>query len=124
MADGQSTANANLILNAAVGTNANNAQLHTGPPGSAGTANVSSVTTRPAATWASASGAAVSANGTPPAWANWAGTNGEVVTDVSFWSASTAGTFGFSAQLSASVTMNTADSLTLTSITVSVPTAS
>jgi hypothetical protein len=34
------------------------------------------------------------------------------------------GTFGFSAALSASVTMNTGDSLTLTSITVSIPTAS
>ena len=34
------------------------------------------------------------------------------------------GTFGFSMTLSSSVTMNTGDSLTLTSITVSVPTAS
>ena len=124
MADGQSTANANLMLTAGVGTNANNVQAHTGPPGAAGTANVSSVTTRPAATWAAASGASVTTDGTPPAWSNWAGTNGEVVTDISLWSASSAGTFGFSAQLGAPVTMNTGDSLTLTSITVSIPVAS
>lgn len=124
MADGQSTANANLALTAITGTNANNVQLHTGAPGSAGTANVSSVTTRPAVTWAAASGGSQSMNGTPPAWASWAGTNGEVDTDVSFWSASVAGTFGFSAALSSSVTMNTGDTLTLTSITVSIPTAS
>lgn len=124
MADGLSTAVANAALNNIVGTDANNVQLHTGAPGSAGTSNVSSVTTRPAVTWASASGGSVSANGTMPAWTNWAGTNGEVDTDVSFWSASSAGTFGFSAQLSSSVTMNTGDSLTLTSITISIPTAS
>lgn len=124
MADGQSVANANLALTAITGTNANNVQLHTGAPGSAGTSNVSSVTTRPAVTWAAASGGSQSMNGTPPAWSNWAGTNGEVDTDVSFWSASTLGTFGFSAALSSPVTMNTGDSLTLTSITVSIPTAS
>jgi hypothetical protein len=124
MADGQSTANAGLMLAAGTGTNANNVQAHTGPPGAAGTANVSSVTTRPAVTWAAPSGGSVAANGTPPAWASWAGTNGEVLTDVSFWSASSAGTFGFSAALSAPVTMNIGDSFTLTSITVTIPTAS
>ena len=124
MADGLSTTVANAALDNIVGTDANNVQLHTGAPGSAGTSNVSSVTTRPAVTWASASGGSVSANGTNPAWTSWAGTNGEVVTDISFWSASSAGTFGFSIQLSSSVTMDTGDSLTLTSITISIPTAS
>ena len=124
MADGQSVANADLALTAITGTNANNVQLHTGAPGSAGTSNVSSVPTRPAVTWAAASGGSQSSNGTAPAWASWAGTNGEVDTDVSFWSASSSGTFGFSAQLSSSVTMDMGDSLTLTSITVSIPTAS
>lgn len=124
MADGLSTANANLALNAAVGTNAAFAQLHTGAPGSAGTTAVASVTTRPAVTWASASGASVAANGTLPSWTSWAGTNGQVITDLSFWSASSAGTFGLSAPLGSSVTMNTGDSLTLTSVTVTIPTAS
>ena len=123
MADGLSTTVANAALNNIVGTNANNVQLHTGAPGSAGTSNVSSVTTRPAVTWNSASAGSVTASN-QPAWSSWAGTNGEVDTDISFWSASTSGTFGFSMQLNTSVTMDTGDSLTLTSITVSIPTAS
>jgi hypothetical protein len=123
MADGLSATVANAALNNIVGTNANNVQLHTGAPGAAGTSNVSSVTTRPAVTWNSASAGSVTASN-QPAWTNWAGTNGEVDTDISFWSASTSGTFGFSMQLNTSVTMATGDSLTLTSITVSIPVAS
>jgi hypothetical protein len=124
MADGLSTTVANAALNNIVGTNAGFVQLHTGSPGANGTANVSSVTTRPAATWASASAGSVATTGTAPAWANWAGTNGEVVTDISFWSAASSGTFGFSMALASSVTMNTGDSLTLTSVTLTIPTAS
>ena len=123
MADGLSTTVANAALNNIVGTNANDVQLHTGAPGSAGTANVSSTTARQAVTWGSASAGSVAASN-QPAWTNWAGTNGEVDTDLSFWSASTSGTFGFSLQLSSSVTMDTGDSLTLTSLTVTIPTAS
>ena len=123
MADGLSATVANAALNNIVGTNANDVQLHTGAPGASGTANVSSTTTRQAVTWGSASGGSVSASN-QPAWNSWAGTNGEVDTDVSFWSAASSGTFGFSGQLSPSVTMNTGDSLTLTAITVSIPLAS
>lgn len=123
MADGLSTAVANAALSTIIGTDANDIQLHTGAPGSAGTANVSSVTTREAVTWGSPSAGSVAATN-QPVWSSWAGTNGETVTDVSFWSASTSGTFGLSAQLSSSVVMDTGDSLTLTSITVSIPTAS
>ena len=123
MADGLSTAVANAALNNIVGTDANNVQLHTGPPGANGTANVSSVTTRPAVTWNSASAGSVTASN-QPAYSSWAGTNGEIVTDISFWSASVAGTFGLSMQLASTVTMNTGDSLTLTSITITIPTAS
>ena len=123
MADGLSGTVANAALNNIVGTNANDVQLHTGAPGANGTSNVSSVTTRKAVTWNSASAGSVSASN-QPAWTSWAGTNGEIDTDISFWSASTSGTFGFSAQLSSSVTMNTGDSLTLTSVSVSIPVAS
>ena len=123
MADGLSTTVANAALSTITGTDANDAQLHTGAPGAAGTANVSSTTTRQAVTWGSPSAGSISASN-QPAWTNWIGTNGEVVTDISLWSAATSGTFGFSMQLSASVTMNTGDSLTLTSIQVSIPTAS
>lgn len=123
MADGLSTANANLAAAAAVGTNAGWAQLHTGAPGAAGTSNQASVTTREAVAWGSASGG-VETTTSVGAWTAWAGTNGQVITDLSLWSASTAGTFGLSMPLAVSVTMNTGDSLTVSSATVTIPTAS
>lgn len=123
MADGMSAANADLMLAAGTGTNAAYVQLHTGPPGSAGTANASSVTTREAVTWGSASAGSISASNEPE-WTAWAGTNGETDTDISFWSLASSGVFGFSMQLSSPVVMDTGDSLTLTSLTVSIPTAS
>lgn len=93
-------------------------QLHTAIPGSAGTASVSSTTTRQAITFAASTAvsttqAIVSSNA--PQWTNWAGTNGEVVTHVSFWSASSTGTFYWSAALTASKTVGTGDTVTLTS---------
>ena len=123
MADNLSATVANAALNNIVGTNAAYVQLHTGAPGSAGTSNVSSTTTREAVTWASASGGSVSASNSP-AWTSWAGTNGEADTDISFWSASTSGTFGLSMPLNSPVTMDTGDSLTLTSISITIPIAS
>lgn len=93
-------------------------QLHTGDPGASGTANVSSVTTRPALNFGAASAGSQSAIATLPSWASWAGTNGEVVTHISVWGASSAGTFYYSAALSASKTVNTGDTLNLTSLTV------
>lgn len=123
MADGLSTTVANAALNNIVATDANDVQWHTGAPGAAGTSNVSSVTTRQSVTWGSASAGSVAASN-QPAVASWGGTNGEVVTDISFWSASSAGTFGFSMVLSAPVTMDTGDSLTLTAISVTLPVAS
>ena len=125
MADGIANAIANSMLTTLTTSPANIfAQLHTGAPGAAGTANVSSVTTRKAVTWASPSGGAVSANGTLPSWTSWAGTSPETDTDLSFWTAVTSGTFNMSMTLSSSVTMLTGDSLTLTSITVTIPVAS
>lgn len=91
-------------------------KLHTGDPGAAGTTNASSVTTRPTVTWSAASAGSKSMSNTP-SWASWAGTNGEVVTHVSAWDATTAGNFLFSAALSASKTVNTGDTLNLTSLT-------
>ena len=122
MGDGITAANANSALGTWTGS-ATNVQLHTGAPGAAGTSNVSSVTTRPAVTWNAASGGVITASNTP-AWSSWAGTNGEVDTDISFWSASTSGTFEFSMALNASVTMDTGDSLTLTAISITIPVAS
>lgn len=97
------------------------AKLHTnaGDPGAAGTSNASSVTTRPALTWAAASGGSKAITTTLPAWTNWAGTNGEVVAHVSVWDSTTAGNFLYSFTLTASKTMNTGDTLTLASHSIS-----
>jgi hypothetical protein len=93
-------------------------QLHTGDPGASGTANVSSVTTRPALNFGAASAGSASAVATLPSWATWAGTNGEVITHISTWGASSAGTFYYSAALAASKTVNTGDTVNLAALTV------
>lgn len=98
-------------------------QLHTANPGTAGTTSVSSVTTRPSATFNAASAGAITLSNTP-SWASWAGTNGEVVTHISVWDASSAGNFLWSAALTASKTVNTGDTLNLTSASVTITTAS
>jgi hypothetical protein len=127
MAVGLSAVNtANAWLNVLRGTSAATftavttlfVQLHTGDPGASGTSNVSSVTTRPSLNFGAASAGSQSAVATLPSWATWAGTNGEVVTHISVWGASSAGTFYYSAALTASKTVNTGDTLNLTSLTV------
>lgn len=123
MAAGLSAVNtANAWLNVLRGTTFTGAagafaQLHTGDPGASGTANVSSTTTRQSVTWNAPSAGSMTLSNTP-SWASWAGTNGEVVSHISEWSASTSGTFFLSAQLSASKTLNTGDTLNLTTLTV------
>jgi hypothetical protein len=113
MADGLSTANlANPWLNVLAGTSFGSVastyvQLHTGSPGANGTSNVSSVTTREAVTWSAPSGGAMTESNTPT-WSSWAGTNGEVVTDISVWSAASSGTFYFSTPLAGTATVFTA----------------
>jgi hypothetical protein len=94
-------------------------KLHTADPGAAGTTAASSVTTRPQITWSAASAGSKAITTTLPAWTSWAGTNGEVVTHISVWDASTAGNFLFSVALTASKTVNTGDTLTLSTLTVS-----
>ena len=92
------------------------AQLHTADPGAAGTTAVSSTTTRQAMGFGAASAGSMALT-TAPSWTSWAGTNGEVVTDVSSWSATTSGTFYFSTQLTTPRTVNTGDTLTVTTWT-------
>jgi hypothetical protein len=124
VADGIATALVDSMLTTLVTSPANTyVQLHTGPPGASGTTDVSSVTTREAVTWGSPSAGVVAASNEPE-WTSWAGTSPETDTDISFWTASTTGTFNMSIQLSSSVTMNTGDSLTLTAISVTIPVAS
>jgi hypothetical protein len=97
------------------------AQLHTANPMALGTNAVSSVTTRSSASWTVSGGTATSSN--TPQWTSWAGTNGEVVSHISFWDASTSGNFLWSAALSSSKTVNTGDTLTLSSSSLVVTTA-
>jgi hypothetical protein len=93
-------------------------KLHTADPGSAGATAASSVTTRPSVTFSAASAGAVASSNTP-SWASWAGTSPETVTHISVWDASSAGTFLYSVALTASKTVSTGDTLTLTSLSVS-----
>lgn len=124
MADGLSVTTANALLTTLVtAPSASFIQLHTGPPGASGTANVSSVATRESVTWAGPAAGSVTASN-QPAWLSWAGTSPETDTDISFWTASTSGAFTMSAVLSPAVTLNTGDSLTLTSVSVTIPVAS
>jgi type IV secretory pathway TrbL component len=98
-------------------------ELHTADPGAAGTTSTASVTTRPAATFAAPSASAIALSNTPT-WASWAGTSPTAVTHIAEWDAATAGNFKDSAALTTSKTVQTGDTLTLTSMTISfAPTA-
>ncbi len=97
MAEGLSSAAANTGLDAVLAAYTW-VKLHVGAPGSAATANAAVETTRKQATWrASASGASSQSNALT--WTNVAGT--EDYTHFSVWTASSAGTFGFSGTVTA-----------------------
>lgn len=91
-------------------------KLHTGDPGSAGTANASANTTRPALTWSVASAGSKAITTTLPQWAAWA-SGSETISHISVWDSTTAGNFLFSALLVASKPMTNGDTLNLTSMT-------
>lgn len=97
MAEGWSTTAGNAALTTLTGTYTW-AQLHTGAPGAAGTTNVASETDRVQITWGSVSGGAV-ANSAQVQWTGVAAA--EDYTHFTVWSASTAGTFGFSGTVTA-----------------------
>lgn len=92
MAEGLSVAAANAALSALVATYTW-VQLHTGPPGANGTANVAVETDRVQVTW-SAPSAGAATNTNALIWVGVAGT--EDYTHASIWSTNVAGTFGFS----------------------------
>ena len=94
-------------------------KLHTADPGASATNAPSSVTTRPAATFGAAASGSIAAIATFPSWATWAGTSPETVTHISVWDASTAGTFLYSVALTASKVVQTGDTLTLNSLSIS-----
>jgi hypothetical protein len=74
-------------------------KLHIGAPGAAGTSNPAGETTRKQATWTGATAGAAT-NTADVSWTNVAST--EHYTFFSAWTASTAGSFGFSGTVTAS----------------------
>jgi hypothetical protein len=87
-------------------------RLHVGDPGSAATANTSTVATRSQATFAAAVSGAIALTGTSPSWSM---TGTETISHISVWDASTGGNFLWSAALSVAKSVQSGDTLTLTS---------
>jgi hypothetical protein len=120
MADGLSAVNfANATLNVLrnvtfTGIATPFVQLHTGSPGAAGTSNVSGQTTRNAITWNAASAGSM----TLATLSNWTMNTTETITDISIWSASTSGTFYWSAALTSGVPVINNSTLSFSSFTL------
>jgi hypothetical protein len=106
MAVGLSTAEANAALDAL--TASPWVKLHLGDPGNAGTANAATETTRKQVTFAAASGAARTTTGAAE-WTSYPAA--ETVSHISYWTASSGGTFLGSAALTASKTMAIGETL-------------
>lgn len=118
MATGISAAQANAMLDAYMkgtsyaGNSTPYVKLHTGDPGAAGTSNAATNTTRAAATFAVAASGANATN----ADVNWTNVSTtETYSHVSFWTASSAGTFLGSAALTASKAVTAGDNFTIPS---------
>lgn len=122
MALGMSAAGANAALGALAAAYTW-IKPHVGDPGSAGTANPATETTRKQITWNSPSAAGL--DGGALAWSAAAATGTEDWTHFTAWSASTGGTFGFSGQITApAFTAGTDVSVAAGACTVTYPTAS
>lgn len=127
MSEGFSSTLATAVLNILKGTAPTTyatvyVQIHTANPGAAGSTAVSvGSTTRQSATFGTATAGSISLS-TTPSWTN--GGTSETITDISVWSAATSGTFLFSAQLGTSKAWANGDTLQLSSLSVSIPTAS
>ena len=90
-------------------------KLHTADPGASGATAASAVTTRYACTFSasSAGSMALSSMG-----GTWSMTATETISHISLWDASTAGTFLWSVALTASKSVVSGDTLSLTSLTL------
>lgn len=86
-------------------------KLHLGSPGSAGTTNAATETTRQAVTFGSAAASGAISNTAAITWTGVSTT--ETVTHVSFWTASSGGTFLGSDDLPASKALTAGDTLTI-----------
>jgi hypothetical protein len=93
-------------------------KLHTADPGAAGaTAAAAGDTSRKQATMAAASGGSKAASASVGPWTN--GGTSESITHLSFWTASTAGTFNASASVTSQAWVST-NTYTLTALTFSI----
>jgi hypothetical protein len=124
MAVGLHTVNlANNLLNILRGTAfptappSQNVKLHTADPGSAATTAPSGTTTRQVATYSAAASAALALSNTPT-WSSWAG-GSETISHISVWDNVTAGNVDYSAALTVAKAVVNGDTLTLTSLSVS-----
>lgn len=88
------------------------AQLHTGDPGTAGTANVAANSTRKQITFAAAASGQV-ASSNAPSWTSVPAS--ETYAYISIWSAATGGSCRWSGPLNAAQAVSAGDTYTLTS---------
>jgi hypothetical protein len=86
-------------------------KLHIGSPGAAGTSNVAGETTRQAATFGSAAASGAISNTVAVTWTNLS--TAETISHVSFWTASSGGTFLGADDLPTTKTVAIGDSLTV-----------
>lgn len=91
-------------------------QLHTGDPGSAGTANLSANTTRVRVNFSAAASGAIALTGTAP---QWTASATETISHLSFWDASTAGNVLCSSQPATPRSVVSGDTLTLNTCNMS-----
>ena len=90
-------------------------KLHTADPGAAGATAASVVTTRQAATFSAASAGAIALSNSP----SFTMTGTETISHISVWDASSAGNFLWSAALTTSKSVVNTDTLTFTTLGVS-----
>ena len=90
-------------------------KLHTADPGAAGATAASAVTTRQAATFSAASAGAIALSNSP----SFTMTTTETISHISVWDASSAGNFLWSAALTTSKSVVNTDTLTFTTLGVS-----
>jgi hypothetical protein len=91
-------------------------KLHIGDPGSAGTANPATETTRKVAAWATAASGSIATSATLE-WTNVAAT--ETYTHWSLWDALTAGNCLWTGALSSSAAVTAGDTFQITTLTLS-----
>lgn len=90
-------------------------KLHTADPGAAGATAASAVTTRNAVTWNAASAGSMTLSSV----SGYSMTTGETISHVSFWDASSAGTFLQSAALTSPQAVINGSTLNFTTVTLS-----